>query len=167
MTAARFDVAASRLPPGLSCRLRRLNIRASAARRPIDAEQLFGQSAASERIARSLVSCTINRVARIGARLMSACPPTAAQKRTFNHFGLVPQPDSCSAAKKQRYSITSSARASSMGGGISPSAWAVFRLMTVSNLVGCSTGRSAGFSPLNIRSTKYAARRQFSRKSMP
>src|SRR5712671_3531621 len=23
-----------------------------------------------------------------GARLMSACPPTAAQKRTFNHFGL-------------------------------------------------------------------------------
>jgi hypothetical protein len=31
----------------------------------------------------------ITRVARIGARLMSACPPTAAQKRSFNHFGLV------------------------------------------------------------------------------
>jgi hypothetical protein len=28
---------------------------------------------------------------------------------------------------------------------------AVLRLITVSNLVGCSTGRSAGFAPLRIR----------------
>ena len=45
------------------------------------------------------------------------------------------------------YSITSSARASSVGGTSRPSALAVFRLMTSSNLVGCSTGRSAGFAP--------------------
>src|SRR5215217_8073045 len=50
------------------------------------------------------------------------------------------------------YSITSSARAI-RGGGISkPSALAVLRLMTSSYLVGACTGRSAGFSPLRMRS---------------
>src|SRR5262249_49600292 len=43
--------------------------------------------------------------------------------------------------------ITSSARASSDGGIVRPRAFAVFRLITSSNLVGCSTGRSAGFAP--------------------
>ena len=36
---------------------------------------------------------------------------------------------------------------------VSPSALAVLRLMTNSNVVGCSTGRSAGFAPLRILST--------------
>src|SRR5207253_5819178 len=58
------------------------------------------------------------------------------------------------------HSITSSARASSVGGMMTPSAFAVFRLITSSNLVGCSTGRSAGFAPLKILSTKLAALRQ-------
>src|SRR5262249_23151850 len=49
------------------------------------------------------------------------------------------------------HSITSSARASSVGGTSRPSALAVGRLMTSSNLVGCTTGRSAGFSPLRMR----------------
>src|SRR6516162_9307407 len=49
------------------------------------------------------------------------------------------------------YSITSSAMASTSGGTVRPSAPAVFMLMTISNLVGCSTGRSAGFSPFRIR----------------
>ena len=51
----------------------------------------------------------------------------------------------------RRYSITSSAVVSSDGGIVRPSAFAVFRLMTNSNFVGCTTGRSAGFSPLRIR----------------
>ena len=51
------------------------------------------------------------------------------------------------------YSITSSARASSEGGTDRPRAFAVLRLMTRSNLVGVCTGRSAGFSPLRMRST--------------
>src|SRR5262249_7496110 len=51
------------------------------------------------------------------------------------------------------HSITSPARASSVGGTSRPSALAVLRLMTRSNLVGCWTGRSAGFSPLRMRST--------------
>ena len=38
-------------------------------------------------------------------------------------------------------------------GIVSPSAFAVLRLITSSNLVGCSTGRSAGLAPLRIRST--------------
>jgi len=37
--------------------------------------------------------------------------------------------------------------------GSRPSALAVIRLMTRSNLVGCSTGKSAGFAPRKILST--------------
>ena len=58
------------------------------------------------------------------------------------------------AMKSRRFhSITSSARASSVGGTVRPSALAVVRLMTRSNLVGCSTGMSAGFAPRRILST--------------
>ena len=49
------------------------------------------------------------------------------------------------------HSITSSARASSVGGTARPSALAVLRLTTSSNFVGCTTGRSLGFSPLRMR----------------
>src|SRR5262245_6211543 len=51
------------------------------------------------------------------------------------------------------HSITSSARASSVSGTVRPSALAVLRLITSSYLVGACTGRSAGFSPLRMRST--------------
>ena len=47
------------------------------------------------------------------------------------------------------YSITSSARADSGGGTSMPSAFAVLRLITNSNLVTCT--RSAGLSPLRTR----------------
>ena len=56
------------------------------------------------------------------------------------------------------YSITSSARSSTVRGTEIPRALAVFRLMTSSYLVGACTGRSAGFSPLRMRSTYSAAR---------
>jgi hypothetical protein len=49
------------------------------------------------------------------------------------------------------YSITSSARASTVSRISRPSASAVFRLITGSYLVGAWTGRSAGFAPLRIR----------------
>src|SRR5262245_37570336 len=39
------------------------------------------------------------------------------------------------------------------GGMVIPSALAVLRLMTNSNCVGCSTGRSAGLAPFRMRST--------------
>ena len=56
-------------------------------------------------------------------------------------------------SKQCRYSITSSARASSDGGTVSPSSLAVLRLITNSCLVGACTGMSAGFSPFRMRST--------------
>src|SRR6516225_8769706 len=49
------------------------------------------------------------------------------------------------------YSITTFADASRPGGTLIPIALAVDRLMTSSNWVGCTTGMSAGFSPLRIR----------------
>jgi hypothetical protein len=52
------------------------------------------------------------------------------------------------------YSMTSSARAINVGGIVMPSAFAVLRLITSSNFVGCSTGKSAGFAPLRILSYK-------------
>ena len=51
------------------------------------------------------------------------------------------------------HSITRSALINNACGIFSPSAFAVLPLMTNSILVGCSTGRSAGFAPLKIRST--------------
>src|SRR5262249_58428113 len=49
------------------------------------------------------------------------------------------------------HSITSSERACNVAGISKPSAFAVLRLITSSNVVGCSTGRSAGFAPLRMR----------------
>src|SRR5262245_51128883 len=51
------------------------------------------------------------------------------------------------------YSITSSAISRNSRETVSPSSFAVFRLRTISNVVGCSTGNSAGFAPLRILST--------------
>src|SRR5262249_23593199 len=51
------------------------------------------------------------------------------------------------------HSITSSARERSVGGISMPSTFAVLRLMTSLNFVGCWTGKSPGFSPLRMRPT--------------
>jgi hypothetical protein len=56
-------------------------------------------------------------------------------------------------AGRAPYSMIWSARPSTEGGIVRPRAFAAFRLMTSSNLVGCSTGRSAGLAPLRILST--------------
>jgi hypothetical protein len=48
------------------------------------------------------------------------------------------------------HSITSSAMENTPGGTSTPSARAVCRLMTSSNLFNCSTGSSAGLAPLRI-----------------
>src|SRR5262249_62043848 len=68
-------------------------------------------------------------------------------------------------AAEQRYelapshSITSSARARSVGGISRPSILAVSALMTSSNLLACTTGRSAGLAPLRRRPVWTARRR--------
>ncbi len=48
------------------------------------------------------------------------------------------------------YSITLLAVATSDGAMVMPRAFAVFRLITRSNLVGCWTGRSPGLSPFRM-----------------
>jgi hypothetical protein len=53
-------------------------------------------------------------------------------------------------SKGAAYSITTSARASSVGGNSMPKILAVCSLSTNSNLVGRTTGKSLGFSPLRI-----------------
>src|ERR1700751_452287 len=55
--------------------------------------------------------------------------------------------------------ITSSARSKNESGIVRPSALAVVRLVTSSNLDACSTGMSPGFVPRRILSTNSAARR--------
>src|SRR6516165_3902400 len=59
------------------------------------------------------------------------------------HRRAAEQRDECA----PRHSITSSARTSIVGGISRPSACAVLRLITNSNAVGSSTGRSAGRAP--------------------
>src|SRR5262249_2470295 len=60
-------------------------------------------------------------------------------------------------AAEQRYelaashSITSSARTSRLSGTVRPRALAVWRLMTNTNLLACTTGKSAGLAPLRMR----------------
>jgi hypothetical protein len=73
--------------------------------------------------------------------------------RRGNRRHAAEQRDELAPLQRRDHSITSSARASSVGGISSPSALAVLRLMTRSYLVGACTGRSAGFSPLRMRST--------------
>jgi hypothetical protein len=58
--------------------------------------------------------------------------------------------------------ITLSALASTLGGIVRPICFAVLRLMMNSNLIGCSTGSSAGLAPFRILSTYVAARLKLS-----
>src|SRR5262245_58679365 len=61
-------------------------------------------------------------------------------------------------SRRATHSITAFACAMRRGGTVRPSALAVLRLITSSNLVGCSTGRSAGLAPLRILMTYPADR---------
>src|SRR4029450_2848954 len=65
------------------------------------------------------------------------------------------------------HSITSSARADSAGETSRPSALAVLRLITSSNLVDCCTGKSVGFSPLRILPVYTPMRRWGSLRLVP
>src|SRR4030088_2904581 len=77
--------------------------------------------------------------------------PVAPDKQTFS--GSVCMSQRGTKGDIVSYSITSSARRRIDGGMVRPSALAVLRLTPSSNLIGCCTGRSAGFAPLMILST--------------
>ena len=65
------------------------------------------------------------------------------------------------------HSMTLSARSTSVAGSSIPIALAVRRLITSSNLVGCSTGRSAGLAPRNTLTSMRAIWRQTSTRDGP
>src|SRR5262245_35446559 len=95
---------------------------------------------------RGQLACTISR------------RPRAAEEPDHRHRGLLrvrrERPRRCAADQRDElappHSITSSASNCNELGTSMPSALAVCRLMTNSNLVACKTGRSAGFAPLRI-----------------
>jgi len=78
-------------------------------------------------------------------------PPKADMCSALADLCFGPKADIAPAAS---YSITSSARESSEGGTVNPSALAALRLITSSNFVDCCTGRSAIFSPLRTRAAR-------------
>ena len=92
--------------------------------------------------ARPLVSFRINRQ-------LSGWIPTPLMIRAFGAH--CQGPTYAVQQTEQAYSITSSASESRVGGTVRPSARAVLRLITSSNLVDCRTGRSAGLMPLRMR----------------
>jgi hypothetical protein len=89
----------------------------------------------------------------------SAVPPIAIELVLAAVRRLVPLADVSRCSIYHYYSITSLARASSIGGTSRPSAFAVFTLMTSSKLVACWTGRSAALSPPRILATYPAVAR--------
>src|SRR5262249_45211590 len=99
-----------------------------------------------------LVKRGAKRYAAIGAEKADARDPVGRlrprRQRPSRHRAAEQRDELAS-----RHSITSSARASRLSGTVSPSAFAVLRLITSSYFVGACTGRSAGFSPLRMRST--------------
>src|SRR5262245_38733245 len=90
-------------------------------------------------------------------KVMSALPPKADICSGLANVRYGPK-RTHAVQKKDCYSITSLARASSEGGTAMPSTFAVLRLMTSSSLVGNSIGRWATGVPLSILYTYVAAR---------
>ena len=84
-------------------------------------------------------------------RCMTAFPPKADVEPRSYDVANVPLAAVSNRSKQYLYSITSSAMARSDGDTVRPSIRAVSVLMTSSNLVACTTGKSAGFSPLRMR----------------
>ena len=94
-------------------------------------------------------SDAVSRVAichsdRLGCK--SALEGISDPSQTLREVRNVPQPDIGA------YSITSSASASRLGGISRSSAFAVLRLIAISNFTGAWAGRSAGLVPFRMRS---------------
>src|SRR5262245_41902334 len=103
------------------------------------------------------IACLLQALTKCAQTLRERC--SSAQKPNHRHRRLLrtrrrQRPHCCRAAGKQCnelatfHSITSSATASSLSGTVRPSSLAVWALMTSSNLVDCTTGKSTGLVPL-------------------
>src|SRR6516164_10248248 len=92
--------------------------------------------------------------------LMPALPPKADMAGRQLDVRFVPKADIHALQQSSRYSSTSSAATSRVGGIVKPIALAVRRLMTALKLIGVCTGRSAGTAPFKIRviaETRYVS----------
>jgi len=89
----------------------------------------------------------------MGQKQTLELPPKADIRCRDRHVRFVPKSRHMQCSKKPCYSITSSARESTVPGMVRPSALAVFKFTVSSYLVAACTGSSAGFSPLSMRST--------------
>ena len=119
----------------------------------------------AKQLTQGLAKCVVSRTGR--RRQVSDPPDPALRLRAQRE-----RPRSSYATQDQNqraapHSITSSARASRIGGSSILSSLAVLMLMTNSSLLACSTGKSAGLAPLRIRSVKYAMRRAESKMLGP
>jgi hypothetical protein len=97
-----------------------------------------------------LASGWLARLYREGVEPSGSLQKVSDHPSSFSGLGLA-QGKFHLAASLSRYSITSSARASSIGGTSRPSALAATRLMVKSNSAGCIIGKSAALSPFRMR----------------
>src|SRR5262249_23930318 len=110
---------------------------------------------------REVLTLDVTKIPEPSSQCLNEVGETGRREIAKTHHALLrPRPERPRGrAAEQRdelaalHSITSSARASRVGGTSRPSALAVFRLITSSKLVGCCTGRSAGLAPFKIRPT--------------
>jgi hypothetical protein len=94
---------------------------------------------------------SVGPVARLGRIIVVAASPYWVRAFRFaQHLQRAVEPRG---RPDGRHSISPSANPVSEGGIVNPKLRAVLRLMMNSNLLGCSTGRSAGFAPFMILST--------------
>src|SRR5215471_16109599 len=92
-------------------------------------------------------SSTWNGETDVHLYTMSALAPKADIGTQPCNVCFVPKADILRCGRERRYSIISSAVASSVCGNVRPNVLAVLRFRTRSNFVGCSTGKSDGFEP--------------------
>ena len=89
--------------------------------------------------------------AEVARARMSAAPQHQPKSQGVARRREGPLFQTYASQRKRRHSIISLARARSIGGMVRPSASAVLKLITSSKVIGYSTGRVAGSSPLRMR----------------
>jgi hypothetical protein len=115
--------------------------------------RLCGRPAVSSQVEEALLASAHVLIANWLGPILQIFTPKSGHCRAIVEVRFVPKADQVHRNKIASYSITSSAVASSLSGIWRPSAFAVLRLITNSNLVDWMTGRSAGLAPLRILPT--------------
>jgi hypothetical protein len=103
----------------------------------------------------NLASQLPQRVIRVASAVRRRLPVFPDQRTSPKSVGMSQRCHNRTRAPLQTasYSITSSARLTSVCGTVRPRAFAVLRLISSWNFVGSSTGRSAGLAPFKILCT--------------